>query len=163
MNGDRTITVSELGVPDEAVISKLSPDDIRQILAQKVRRGFVICSTFFVIGAICLVLLIFFYQSKPFVIGGIVWLIFFKFLAMLSHQKMTLAQSISVEPRQVYWAHPCRPLIRSRLIKYEGTLTLHSRTGQSLEVAMSRAQMLNVVTWLKRQNSEIRIGAYDAH
>ena len=80
---------------------------------------------------------------------------------MLGRQKMMLAQSISVEPQQVYWAHPCRPLIRSRLIKYEGVLTLHSRTGQSLEVAMSRKQMLNVVEWLRRRNSAIRVGDYD--
>ena len=82
-------------------------------------------------------------------------------MAMLSRQKLFLAHRISIEPRLVYWAQTCRPLIRSRIIKYEAVLTLFSRTGQSLQVAISRKQMVNVVAWFRRQNADIRIGAYD--
>jgi hypothetical protein len=162
-NENRTISVSELGVPDEAIISRLSPDDIRRILVAKVHRGCVIGHTLSAIGFISFILVFLFYRNTPLIIGTIVWFIFFRVFAMLSYQKMILAHRISAEPRLVYWAHPCRPLIRSRIFRYyEIFLTLHSRSGQSLEVPMSRQEAINVISWLKRLNPDIRIGLYDS-
>jgi hypothetical protein len=162
MNESRTIPVSELGVPDEAAISKLSSEDIRKILAAPTRRGCGIGSVLSAIGFVSFILLILFYRNTSLIIGSIILFIFFRVFAMLSYQKMMLAHRISVEPKQIFWAHPCRSLIRSRLIKYKNDLlTLHSRTGQSLEVPMSREEMVNVVEWFRRQNPEIRVGDYD--
>lgn len=162
MNESRTIPVSQLVEPGEAAVSILSSDDIYRLLATQFRRGCAIGSIFSVIGFVSFFIIVFLCHNVTLAIGSIVWSISFRVFAMLSYQKIRLAHHLSVEPRLVYWAHPQRSLIRSRLIKYKHELlTLHSRTGQSLEVAMSREQILSVITWLRQQNPDIRVGDYD--
>lgn len=162
INENRTIQISDLPAPDEATVSKISSDAICRILAANARRGYAIGSVLCVIGFIGFFVTIFFYHNTTLAIGSIILSIFFRVFAMLSYQKMRLAYRVSIEPRLAYWAHPQRSLIRSRLIKYRpDLLTLHSRTGQSLEVAMSHEQMTIVLGWLRRQNPDIRVGDYD--
>ncbi len=156
MSESRTIPVSELGAPDEAAVSRLSAGDIFGILAAKVRRGRAICVALYVTGFIGFAVFLF-YRSTTWAVATLIWSIAFKCGAMLSHQKLQLAYRISVEPQLVYWAHPRRSFV----LGYACLLTLHSRTGQALEVATSREQALSVVAWLKRHNSDIRIGDYD--
>ncbi|MGH7991291.1 MAG: hypothetical protein ACREDS_14020, partial [Limisphaerales bacterium] len=65
LNESRTISVSELGLPDEATVSKFSSNDIRRILAAKVRRGCVIGHILSIICFAVFIFVIFFYHNTP--------------------------------------------------------------------------------------------------
>lgn len=156
MNENQTIPVSELGVSEEAAISNLSPDDIFRILAAKIRRGGTICVALLLLGLLG-VFVSLFYRSPLGAVSGVVLFIASKAGVMLVHQKLQLARRISLEPQLVYWARPCR----STILAYTCILTLHSRTGQTLELATSREQAASVIAWLRQHNDGIRLGDYD--
>ena len=156
MNENQTIPVSELGVPDEAAVFNLTPDDIFRILAARIRRGGTLCVTLLLMGLLG-VFVSLFYRSTLGAVSGVVVCIAAKVGVLLIHQKLRLAHRISLEPQLVYWAHPCR----SSALGYTCILTLHSRTGQALELATSREQVASVVAWLRLHNDRIRLGDYD--
>ncbi len=156
MNENHTIPVSELGVPDGAADSKLSPDDIFRILTAKIRRGGTICVALLLIGLLG-VFVSLFYRSTLGAVFGVVVGIAGKVGAMLVHQKLLLARRISLEPQLVYWAHPGR----STILGVTCILTLHSRTGQAFELDTSREQAASGIAWLRQYNQRIRVGEYD--
>jgi hypothetical protein len=157
VNESQTIPASELRLLESATLPELSTDDVYTFLAAKVRRGRAICIILLLIAVAGIFLALLVYHSLPWVVLSATGFIAFRVWAMLSQRKLELAHHISVEPRLVYWVHPRVSTVRG----YEVLLTLHSRTGQSLEVAMSKKQMLNVVAWLRRSNPDVRCGAYD--
>ena len=156
MNESQTIPASELGLPDEAVVSKLSPEEIFRILATKFRRGGRICLAFFLIGIVGIAVSLF-YRHTWGAVAAFIVCVASKAGAMQLHRKLVLAHRISDEPELVYWAHPCRSFVRG----YACILTLHSRTGQALELATSREEALRVTTWLRQHNPGMRLGDYD--
>lgn len=153
---NQTIPVSELGVPDEAAVSKLSPDDIFRILTAKLNRGGTLCVALLLLGFLG-VFVSLFYRSTLGVICGVVLAIVSKAGVMLVHQKLLLARRMSLEPQLVYWAHPGHTTI----LGVTCLLTLHSRTGQAFELATSREQAACVIAWLRPHNDRIRLGDYD--
>ena len=156
MHENQTIPVSELGVPDEVAVSKLAPDDIFRILAAKISRGGTLCVAVLLIGLLG-VFVSLFYRSILGAVFGVVVYLAGKVGVMLVHQKLLYARRISLEPQLVYWAHPGR----SSILGYTCILTLHSRTGQAVELATSREQAASVIAWLRQHNEGIRIGDYD--
>ena len=156
MNESQTIPASELGIPDDAAASKLSADDIFRVLTTKFRRGGRICAAFFLISIVGLAVSIF-YRHTWGGISAFVVCVASKAGAMLLHQKVSLAYRISREPQLVYWAHPCRSFV----IGYSCIFTLHSRTGQALELATSHEEASRIATWLRQHNPAIRVGNYD--
>jgi hypothetical protein len=157
MNQNQTMTASELGLPDETAVGKLSSDDLFRILSAKIRRGHVICSVAYTIGLIACILFAGIHRDYLVAALSFVWSVAFMTLASLSRRKLSLAKRIATEPRLVFWIHPCH----SYIFGYEVILTLHTRTGQSLEVLTSREQARSIVTWLSRQNPDIRLGDFD--
>ena len=156
MNESQTIPASELGLPDEAAVSELSPEEIFRILATRFRRGGRICLAFFLIGIVGLAVSLF-YRHTWGAVAAFVVCVASKTGAMLLNRKLVLAHRISREPQLVYWAHPCRSFVRG----YTCILTLHSRTGQALELATSREEALRVTTWLRKHSPGMRLGDYD--
>lgn len=157
MNEGQTIPVSELDLPDKVALPELSSEDAFRLLTAKIRRGRAISVVLFIIAFVGILFALVIYHRPSWAVVSGIGCIAFKVWAALSQQKVELAQRICGEPLLVYWAHPRRSTVRG----YELLLTLHSRTGQSLEVAVSREQMLTIVAWMRRHNSSVRCGAYD--
>lgn len=87
----------------------------------------------------------------------------FYVLAMLAIPKYKLVSHIQQAPEIVYWAYASkvvRPLIGSKKM-VQNFLTLHCRTGVSLELLLSPQQIASLVIWLKHQNGDLRVGVYD--
>ena len=160
MSGDNTITASDIELPDDAAISDISAKSIHDTLSAPARRGCAICFVLSAIGMLGIGLSLF-CRSTPWGITSGTWYMVFGVSGKLAHEKVKLARMFADQPQLLFWAHPRCWQIPSRILRYDLHLTLHSRTGQLLEVPMSYDQMRRVVAWFKRCSPDLRIGAYD--
>ena len=156
------IPILELSVPDGVTLPKLSADDVYRLLATKVLRGRFFGAVLFVLSLGGLVCSLTIFPSAPWAIASALGGALFGFVFYRSRQKLDLARRISNEPQLVYWAHPTLLRQTQGGQTIDSTfITLHSRSGASFEVAVSRDQLLAIVVWLREHNPNIRLGPYD--
>lgn len=158
-----SIPVSELDVPDDGSLPRLSASDIQRLLSIKVRRGQFIAGVLSAAGMAVAIYAITISPSIPWAITGALCALVFGTAFGLARRKLDLARRISLDPGLVYWAHPTvlRQIVGGATID-STFITLHSRIGGSFEVGMSREEMLAVVSWLRQHNPGIRLGPYDS-